>query len=81
MQYAWVRVFSPLLGFSKCNSRCKGFDRENVTWCVRLADVNRTIETCVSLDDNNELVFESTCDAQDLELETYLSLPTVSNLQ
>ena len=44
---------------------------------MRIADVNRTIETCVSLDDNNTPVFQSTCDAQNLNLETSLTLPTV----
>ena len=74
-----MRVFDLRLGTARCNSACEGIDRESVTWCVRLADVNKTIETCLHLDENHELVFQSTCDAQYLKLENYLSLPTVSN--
>ena len=51
--------------------------RENVTWCVRIAYLDGNIETCVSIDDAQQLVFESTCDAQLLNLERHLSLPTV----
>ena len=78
-RYAFVRVFDQRLGAARCNSACGGIDRENVTWCVRLADVNKIIETCLYLDENNEVVFQSTRDAQYLELENYLSLPTVRN--
>ena len=71
-------LFSPVMSPAKCWSSCNDLSRENVKWCVRLADVNKTIETCISLDDNKNLVFESTCDARSLALETYITLPSVS---
>ena len=66
---------------TKCWSSCEDVARENVKWCVRLADANRTIETCISVDDNEELLVESTCDARSLELDAYIALPTVSCLK
>ena len=65
----------------KCSSSCKNVARENVKWCVRVADANRTIETCISVDDDEELLVESTCDARSLDLDAYITLPTVSYLQ
>ena len=75
--YSIVGFFNQITEGAQCGTSCVNVSREDVTWCVMLADENRTIETCVSLDDNDELVFQSTCDAQYLELETYLTLPTV----
>jgi hypothetical protein len=68
--------FNPFPAHARCGSSCEGIGRDNVTWCVRLADVNKTIETCVFLGDDQQLVFRSTCDAQSLDLGSYLSLPT-----
>ena len=59
-----------------CKSSCANIDRENVKWCVRIADPDRNIETCISLNGTEE-VFESTCDAEPLDLEPHLSLPDV----
>ena len=74
--YALVELFSVRPGAASCGPTCKNLDRENVTWCVRIADVNRTIETCVSFEDGEE-VYKSTCDAEPLNLKAHLSLPDV----
>ncbi|CAI8030934.1 hypothetical protein GBAR_LOCUS17558, partial [Geodia barretti] len=76
--FAVASLFSPAIATVRCQSSCTNFGRGDVTWCVRIADVNRTIETCLSLDDNNTPVFQSTCDAQNLNLETSLTLPTAT---
>ena len=74
--YALVTLFSPYPSAALCTSSCANIDRENVKWCVRIADPDRNIETCISLN-GTEKVFESTCDAEPLDLEPYLSLPDV----
>ena len=74
--YAPVFLFSLYPSAALCESSCANIDRENVKWCVRIADPDRNIETCISLNGTEE-VFESTCDAEPLNLEPYLSLPDV----
>ena len=59
-----------------CQSACTNLTRENVKWCVRIADMDRNIETCVSLNGTQE-VFESTCEAELLDLKKHLRLPDV----
>ena len=59
-----------------CLSACDNIGRENVKWCIRIADKGRNIETCISLNETQE-VYESTCDAQGLDLQAHLSLPDV----
>ena len=54
-----------------CESACANITRENVKWCVRIADMDRNIETCVSLNGTQE-VFESTCEAESLDLKKHL---------
>ena len=77
---AILPLFNPKVITGRCRSSCGGLlSRENVTWCVRLSDVNRTLETCISVGDNGEIVSQpSSCDAHNLKLENYLTLPTVS---
>jgi hypothetical protein len=72
--YAPVGLFSLYPWTAVCKSSCDNIDRENVKWCVRIADPDRNIETCISLNGTEE-VFESTCDAEPLDLEPHLSLP------
>ena len=78
-----MRLFDLNLRPAKCWSSCsvglEGVDRRNVTWCIRLADVNSYIETCVSLDENDELVFQRSCNDSAFDIENHLSLPTVSH--
>jgi hypothetical protein len=76
--YAYVLLFDTASWSDlECDSQCQGIGRQDVTWCVRLADVNNTIEMCVSVDDQQQPVYQSTCDAQFLNPEKHLSLPTV----
>ena len=63
---------------ANCRSSCHGVERENVTWCVRFAYVSGYLETCLSLGEDDQPVFQSTCDTSALNLEDHLSLPTVS---
>ena len=74
--YAISPLFSVFPSAAMCFSVCAGIDRANVKWCIRIADADRNIETCISLNETRE-VFTSTCDAKPLELERHLSLPTV----
>ena len=75
--YAPVRLFTLQPSAAVCKSSCgNNIDRENVKWCVRIADPDRNIETCISLN-GTQKVIESTCDAEPLNLEPYLSLPDV----
>ena len=76
--YALIALFSLGTTYVESYTSCEDVHRENVTWCVRIADVNRKIETCISLDDNLEPVYNSTCDAKFLQLEEHVSLPDVS---
>ena len=69
-------LFSLTPQAARCQSTCANISRENVKWCVRIADIERNIETCIGLNETRE-VYESTCDAQALDLETHLSLPDV----
>ena len=78
--YAPVDIFNPGISYVRFRSSCPNVHRENVTWCARLAHVNRTIETCITLDENLEPVYTSTCDAQHLRLEERMSLPSVSTI-
>ena len=75
-QYVVSPLFSVFPFAANCHSKCVGINHENITWCVRIADPERNIETCVSLNETRE-VFQSTCDAKLLDLEQHLSLPTV----
>ncbi|CAI8041695.1 Fibroblast growth factor receptor 3 [Geodia barretti] len=75
---ALAQFFHPIVTMMKCSSSCKDVARENVKWCVRIADANRTIETCISVDDDEELLVESTCDARSLGLDAYITLPTTN---
>ena len=74
--FSFSYLFSLLPYTVPCRSKCFGIDRENVTWCVRIADSERNIETCVSLNETQE-VFQSTCDAKLLDLERHLRFSTV----
>ena len=76
---AFAPLFNPRPGFARCVSKCPGIDRSDVTWCVRLAYVDDTIEFCVSLGDRDQLVFNSTCNTEALgiQVEEHLSLPNV----
>ena len=77
--HAPARLFdSSLLWTAGCRSSCPGVERENVTWCVRFAYVSGYLETCLSLGEDGQPVFQSTCDTSALNLEDHLSLPTVS---
>ena len=71
-----VKLFSESKSYINCPSNCQV--NGSVKWCVRLAYLDGNIETCISLDDDQNPVFESTCDAQLLGLEEHLSLPLVS---
>ena len=77
--FAFAPLFSQSPGFARCVSKCPGIDRSDVTWCVRLAYVDDTIEFCVSLGDRDQLVFNSTCNTEALgiQVEEHLSLPDV----
>ena len=79
-RYVPLLLFNPVVVTRRCRSSCDELlSRENVTWCARLSDVNRTLETCISVGDNGEIVSRpSSCDAHNLKLENYLTLPTVS---
>ena len=77
--FAPARLFdSSVLWTAKCRSSCPGVERENVTWCVRLAYVSGYLETCLSLGEDGQPVFQSTCDTSALNLEDHLHFPTVS---
>ena len=75
--YAPATLFSETTQFVRNPPTSCSVLRENVTWCVRIAYLDGNIETCVSIDDAQQLVFESTCDAQLLNLERHLSLPSL----
>ena len=72
--YGIIDLFSESITRIPCSSKCKV--NGSVKWCVRLAYLDGDIETCISLDDDQNPVFESTCDAQLLGLEKHLSLPS-----
>ena len=72
--YGFIKLFSENSSYLICPSNCKV--NGSVKWCVRLAYLDGNIETCISLDDDQNPVFESTCDAQLLGLEKHLSLPS-----
>ena len=72
--YGIINLFSESITRIPCSSKCKV--NGSVKWCVRLAYLDGNIETCISLDDDQKPVFESTCDAQLLGLEKHLSLPS-----
>ena len=74
--YAFVSLFSVTPWTVECHSVCDNIGRENVKWCIRIADKGKNIETCISLNETQE-VYESTCDAQGLDLQAHLSLPDV----
>ena len=74
--YGFIKLFSESISYIQCQSECKV--NGSVKWCVRLASLDRNIETCISLDDDQNPVFESTCDAQLLGLEKHLSLPSTA---
>ena len=74
--YAIVVLFSVVPWAAVCHSACDNIGRENIKWCIQIADEGRSIETCISLNDFQE-VYESTCDAQALDLQAHLSLPDV----
>ena len=79
---AGVTLFSlDRLHTVNCRPSCHGVERENVTWCVRFFYVGGYLETCLSLGEDNQPVFQSTCDTSALNLEDHLSLPTVSYSQ
>ena len=69
-----IDLFAQRVQFIGCASNC-GVN-VSVKWCVRLFYLDGNIETCISLDDDQNPVFESTCDAQLLGLEEHLSLPS-----
>ena len=77
--FAPIALFSVIPSFVRRGyfSSCDDVHRENVTWCVRIAHTNRSIETCITLDDDQQPVYESTCDAKQLDLEKHLFLPSV----
>ena len=72
--YGFIKLFSENPSHLICPSNCQV--NGSVKWCVRLAYLDGNIETCISLDDDQNPVFESTCDAQLLGLEKHLSLPS-----
>ena len=73
--HGFIKLFSESKSYINCSSRCKV--NGSVKWCVRLAYLDGNVETCMSLDDDQNPVFESSCDAQLLGLERHLSLPSV----
>ena len=74
--YGFIKLFSENPSYLICPSNCQV--NGSVKWCVRLAYLDGNIETCISLDDDQNPVFESTCDARLLGLEKHLSLPSTA---
>ena len=72
--FGFIKLFSENPSYLTCPSNCQS--NGSVKWCVRLAYLDGNIETCISLDDDQNPVYENTCDAQYLGLEEHLSLPS-----
>ena len=71
-----IDLFTQRVSFIDCPSNCKV--NGSVKWCVRLFYLDGDIETCISLNDDQNPVFKSTCDAQLLGVEEHLSLPSTA---
>ena len=79
----YVRSASPFrLTATKmwCYASCEDLSPENVTWCVNIGYLDRDVETCITTDATQEVVTNSSCEAEAVGLPSYLSLPSVSSI-
>ena len=75
--FALAPLFNYFTNKIWCRTQCPDVSAQNITWCVNIAYLEEDIETCITPGNTVQPVTNSSCGAQVVGLDSFLSLPSV----
>ena len=76
--YHVAYIFQQLISKVRCRTSCVNATAEDITWCVNIPYADDVVETCVRPGPTpGSIVSNSSCAAQLINIERFLSLPEV----